>query len=72
MMRVKELVIGVQATFNLGNYQSIKVSRHETVEVPEGEEISLVGEKEIRDRIIQRMKEDAKVYAQELFRSGIA
>jgi len=71
MIRTKEITVGVQATFNLGNYQSIKVTRKETVEVTD-DDLSLDAENELRARIISRVKDDARVYVHELFNEKLS
>jgi len=71
MIRTKEVVVGVQATFNMGNYQSIKVSRHETLEITEDDAITSSIENELRNKIVEAVKEDARFYACELFKQDV-
>jgi len=64
MSEVKERVFGVQATFNLGNYQSLKVTRSVTMDFEPDED-------SVRKSFSEGLKEDARYYAKELFKEKL-
>jgi len=73
MPDAKERVFEVQATFNLGNYQSLKVGRSVTIAFEPSEVVAKgkVFEDSVRESLSEGLKEDAKYYAKELFKEKV-